>query len=192
MSRAWERPPVFPRRRTLLAGLLAALLLPLAASTAALAVEPAKVMLSVATQENGRVTVTAHLVDARGAPVAGVPVVFKARTIFGWLTLAETSSDGRGRAVLTLPSPLPEEVAVESGEAKVVSASVILRRSSSREPAVRPGREALRRLSPQPGLITPYPVPLQVGLLALILGGVWTTYGYVLWLLRDIRRGGAP
>lgn len=45
----------------------------------------------------------------------------------------------------------------------------------------------LRDLSPQPGFISPYPVPLQVVLLAVILGGIWTTYGYIVWLLSRIR-----
>ena len=55
-------------------------------------------------------------------------------------------------------------------------------------PRIRPGRDALSRLSPQPGFISPYLVPLQVALLGLILGGIWTTYGYVVWLLLRIRQ----
>ncbi|MDR7519901.1 MAG: hypothetical protein QN123_10085 [Armatimonadota bacterium] len=55
------------------------------------------------------------------------------------------------------------------------------------DPAIRPGRYVLRDLSPQPGFISPYPVPLQVVLLAVILGGIWTTYGYIVWLLSRIR-----
>lgn len=57
------------------------------------------------------------------------------------------------------------------------------------EPRVRPGREVLSALSPQPGFISPYLVPTQVMLLALVLGGIWTTYGYVAWLLSRIRSG---
>jgi hypothetical protein len=183
---------VSPRGRAiLLVGLLIAFL-PLVAFSAAVAAEPAKVTLIITGEQSGRVAVTALLVDGRGAPAVGMPVVFKARTAFGWLTLAETTSDGRGRAVVLLRSTLPTEVAVEAGEEDVVRTSLILRQSSPREAPVRPGREALRQISPQPGLISPYPVPLQAALLALVLGGVWTTYGYVFWLLRGIRGSGAP
>jgi hypothetical protein len=45
----------------------------------------------------------------------------------------------------------------------------------------------------QPGFISPYPVPLQVVLFGVVLGGIWTTYAYVVWtLLVRIRRERQP
>lgn len=79
-------------------------------------------------------------------------------------------------------------VAAEAVEGKEVRAALQLGERVAVGASVRPGRNLLRRLSPQPGFISPYPVPLQVALLGLILGGIWTTYGYVVWLLLQIRR----
>ncbi len=42
-------------------------------------------------------------------------------------------------------------------------------------------------MSPQPGLISPYPIPGQVALILLALGGVWGAYVYVVRLLIGIR-----
>src|SRR3972149_5593612 len=79
------------------------------------------------------------------------------------------------------------DIPAEAGEDARGSPSIRIGKGTIREPAARPGRDALRDLSPQPGFISPYPVPTQVGLLAVILGGVWATYGYVVWLLSRIR-----
>lgn len=39
------------------------------------------------------------------------------------------------------------------------------------------------------GLTTPYPNPLFVLLLAMIVGGVWVTYGMVVYTLIRLKRG---
>ncbi len=54
-------------------------------------------------------------------------------------------------------------------------------------PATRPGRDVLRSLTPQPEFISQYPVP-QLLTLGMILGGIWTTYTYLVLLLARIRR----
>jgi len=152
------------------------------------AAEPAKVTVRVATALDGTLQITAIVVDATGAAVAGTPVVLKVRTTFGWLPVAKGTTDASGRVQVTLPPSLRAgEIAAEAGEDAQVSASIRIGKGTIREPAARPGRDALRDLSPQPGFISPYPVPTQVGLLAVILGGIWATYGYVVWLLSRIR-----
>jgi hypothetical protein len=81
-----------------------------------------------------------------------------------------------------------EEIVAEAGDAETVQAAVRLVQGQSVPPIVRPGYDVLVRLSPQPGFISPYPVPPQVFLLTVILGGIWATYGYVVSLLAQIRR----
>lgn len=166
-------------------GFLVVALLALPAEGAA----PARVLLRAKAAADGTVQVTATVVDARGAPMAEVPLVFKARTAFGWLTLRETATDRDGTARVIFPSGYsPEEVAIEAGDEGQVRAVVSIGRREAVPPLVRPGRDALRAVSLQPGFISPYPVPLQVTVFSLILGGIWSIYGYVVWLLLRIRR----
>ncbi len=167
-----------------LATILAALCTPAAAM-------PTRVLLHSQTRADGTVQVMATVLDAEGKPAGGVRVVFKARTAFGWLTVHEATTDREGRARAGLPlGRLPREVAVEAGDEGETRAALLLREREPVPASTRPGREVLREISPQPGLISPYPVPLQVTLLGLVLGGIWSTYGYVLWLLLHMARDG--
>lgn len=56
-----------------------------------------------------------------------------------------------------------------------------------RVPATRPGRDVLRSLSPQPEFISQHLGP-QLLILGMMLGGIWTTYTYLVLLLARIRR----
>lgn len=132
--------------------------------------------------------VVATVTDASGEPVEGATVAFRARTAFGWLPLGEVTTDASGRAVLALPSGRPyQEIEAEVSEPPQRAALTLARRPAWR-PAVRPGRQVLQALSPQPGLISPYPVP-PLALLGAILGGIWATYGYIVFLLTRIATG---
>lgn len=154
------------------------------------AAEPNRVTARVEEGTRGGLLVTATVVDARGEPAADVPLVLKVRTTFGWLSLARGFTDAAGRIQAGLPPTLRAgEVVAEAGDEGEVQAVVRFGEARPVEPALRPGREVLRDLSPQPGFISPYPVPLQVALLAVILGGIWATYGYIVWLLSRIRAG---
>ncbi len=154
------------------------------------AAEPAKVTVRVATAPDGTLQIMAIVVDAKGAVVAGTPVVLNVRTTFGWLPVAKATTDAGGRVQVTLPPSLRAgEITAEAGEDAQVSTSIRLGNGILREPTVRPGRDPLSTLSPQPGFISPYPVPIQVAFLGVILGGIWTAYGYVVWLLSRIRAG---
>lgn len=150
--------------------------------------EPARVVLQAATTPDGRTRLTATVTDGRGAPVAGTPVTFKMRTTFGWLTLLETSTAKDGIARTALGPGAAAEIAVQAGEDGEIRAALLVGEEKAAPPRTRPGYDVLRGLSPQPGFISPYPVPLQVALFGGILAGVWTTYGWVVWLLLRIRR----
>ncbi len=179
------------RRLSLL--LLACTAAVLLAAPSAQGAEPARVVLQARTTAGGTIRLTATVVDGRGAPAAESPVIFKVRTTFGWLTLAETVSGKDGTAQATLPAARTAgEIAVEAGEEGTVRAAILIGAPIPSRPRIRPGRDVLRDLSPQPGFISPYPVPLQVALFGMILTGIWTTYGYVVWLLLRIRRERQP
>ncbi len=179
-------------RRHLSLLLLACAAAVLLAAPPAQGAEPARVVLQTRTMPDGTIRLTATVVDGRGDPVAESPVIFKARTTFGWLTLAETVSGKDGTAQVTLPAARAGEVTVEVGEEGTVRAAVLIGAPIPPRPRIRPGRDVLRGLSPQPGFISPYPVTLQVGLFGGVLAGVWITYGYVVWLLLRIRRERQP
>lgn len=151
-------------------------------------VHAAAALRLTAQRSPGGTVLAATVTDAGGSPVAGAAVTFKVRTTFGWLVVGETATDSAGRAAVTLPpASRPTEAAVEvEQESGLLRAAILLERAALSEPAIRPGRDVLRQLSPQPGLISPYPVP-QMVFLGLIVGGVWLTYAYVVSLLVKIR-----
>lgn len=179
-------------RRRLSLLLLACIAAVLLASPPAQGAEPARVVLQTRMMPDGTIRLTATIVDGRGAPVAESPAIFKVRTTFGWLTLAETVSGKDGTAEATLPARTAGEIAVEVGEEGTVRATVLIGAPISSPLRIRPGRDVLRGLSPQPGFISPYPVPLQVATFGMILAGIWITYGYVVWLMGRIRRERQP
>lgn len=176
------------RRHRSLGILLMLLAIPTLAITAA-AGEPSRVNLIARPQTDGTTLVAVTITDAGGGPVPDVAVSMRAKTTFGWLALADRTTDQAGRVQIILPPSSPYgEIAVEAGDEGTLRAAIRLNPPASREPAVRPGRDIISRLSPQPGFISPYPQPMQVLFLGLILGGIWTTYGYLALLLVRIRR----
>lgn len=179
----------WPMRRHRNLGILLVLLaIPVLVITAA-AGEPSRVNVIAKPQTDGTTLVAVTVTDAGGAPVPDVAVTMRAKTTFGWLVLADRTTDQVGRVQIILPaSSRYGEIAIEAGDEGSLRAAIRLNPPATREPAVRPGRDIISRLSPQPGFLSPYPHPLQVGLLGLILGGIWTTYAYLVLLLVRIRR----
>lgn len=163
------------------------LILLLVLAGAAAAGTPAKIGLTRETGGDGQARVTAVVTDAEGTPVEGAAVTFRVKTAFGWLTVAEVESRSDGTAAIVLPpTSLHAEISADAGEGDMGMLAASVARP---EPAVRPGRGILGTLSPQPGLISPYPPP-QILFVALILGGIWTTYAYLVFLLVRLRRAG--
>ncbi len=166
------------------AALLAALALTASAASAA-----ARLHLVLAPEEGGGLQVVAVVTDAPGSPREGIPVTFRARTAFGWLPLGEGVTDASGRAVLPLPAGAPyPEIEAQTADDPPARAVLALDRRAAAQPAVRPGRRTLHALSPQPGLISPYPVP-PLALLGVLVGAIWATYGYIVFLLTRIAAG---
>jgi len=178
--------PVLRRTLWVQAALLALVMLLL--TSPAEAGEPARLLLQAETAADGTIRATAVVTDQQGAPVADAAVTFKVRTTFGWLTVAEVTTDRRGRAEATLSTAAAGELSAETGDETVVRATMLIAERRSAALRLRPGREVLNGLSPQPGFISPYLVPLQIAIVGLILAGVWSTYGYVVWLLHRIRQ----
>ncbi len=171
-------------------GLITSLIVAVALTAPAAAAAPARVTLAVEALLGGGAHVTATVTDARGSPMGDVAVTLRAKTTFGWLRVAAGTTDRRGQMHAVLPaSSRFAEIVAEAGEAETLQAAVRLEQGPMSAPGVRPGRAALAPLSPQPGFISPYPVPVLVLLLSVILGGIWVTYGRVVFLLVQIRRG---
>jgi len=167
--------------------LLCALLLA-ASAAAAEAAEPARISLVTRDGADGSLRLVAAVQDASGAPVPGMVVTFRAHTAFGWLTLAEVETDAAGTASALLSGPSRyARVQARAGDDAALEAELLLALPSARDPQRRPGLEVLRRMSPQPGFISPYP-PVQILVVAVLLGGIWTTYVYVVSLLLRLRR----
>jgi len=157
------------------------------------AAEPAVLTLAVQSQPDGTVSLTATATDAKRVPVPDVMVTFQVKTTFGWLIVAEVTTDRLGEARVVLPQmPRAGEIVAEAETgAKTLHAAKWIGRAPPPAPRTRPGYDALRELSPQPGFISPYPVPLEVAILGVVLGGIWLTYAYLVSVLVRIRRAPA-
>ena len=150
--------------------------------------EPARISLVTQVQMDGSTRLVAAVSDGAGAPVAGAAVTFLARTAFGWLRLAEEDTGAAGTASFTLGAPVGyTEVQAQAGDTAALRAGLLLAQAEEREPVRRPGLDALRGLSPQPGFLSPYP-PVQILFVAVLLGGIWTTYAYLVSLLVRMKR----
>lgn len=150
--------------------------------------EPARVALVQQSLPDGNIRLLATVTDATGRGVEGAEVIFQARTAFGWLRLGAEETDGTGRASVDLDASSPyAEVSVQVGEGTTVRAALLRQSMERLEPGTRPGFDVLQGLSPQPGFISPYP-PVQILFVAVVLGGIWTTYAYLVSLLLRIRR----
>ncbi len=188
---ATETVSAHTRRRECGAGVIAILMAILALAAPAVAAASARMTLATDLLLGGGTHLTVTVTDARGNPMKAVVVTLRAKTTFGWLRVTEATTDPRGQihAVLPASSRFTEIVAEAAADAETVQAAVRLERGPISAPGVRPGRATLAPLSPQPGFISPYPVPWLVLVLGVILGGVWVTYGRVIFLLVQIRRG---
>lgn len=156
----------------------------------AAAAEPASLSLVLQVRSDGSVLMTGKVTDGKRLPVSEATVTFQAKTAFGWLVVGEVTTNRAGEAALILPRvPGSGEISAETeAGAQTLRAATLIERSPASAPRTRPGYDTLRALSPQPGFISPYPTPLEVIFLAIVLGGIWITYGYLVSMLGKIRR----
>ena len=176
------------RRKFLVFGMMGLFALLVAGSPVS-AAEPTVLTLAVQSRPDGTVSLTATVTDATRVPVSDIMVTFQMKTTFGWLVLADVTTDRSGRAVVILPHmPRSGEVTAEADAGtKTLHAATWIERPPPPAPRTRPGSDALSALSPQPGFISPYP-PAQIVFVAVLLGGIWTTYAYLVSLLLRLKR----
>lgn len=176
------------RRKYLVVGLIGLFAL-LVAGSPVFAGEPAVLTLAVRSHPDGTASLTATVTDAQRVPVPDVMVTFEMKTTFGWLVVADRITDRSGQATVALPQmPRSGEITAEADAGtKTLHAAIWIDRSPPPAPRTRPGSDTLSALSPQPGFISPYP-PAQILFVAVLLGGIWTTYAYLVSLLLRLKR----
>jgi len=139
--------------------------------------------VSSSNEESALARVT--LVDSRGSPISGVPVIFSLHTIVGGeLVLGTSSTTEDGSAELLIPAT--------AGQTLRVSASFEggngLASSQFMAEIQMPGEGAA---IPVGVLSSPTPPPVLAIILLIVLGGIWLTYGAVVFQVFRIRNGGA-
>lgn len=127
----------------------------------------------------------AVVTDSMGMALMNAPVWFYRKTSFGRLRLGPVMTNQEGVATVVVPAKPGQKIEVSA----IFAGSATLARSeSSTSVDLPPSPEAGRR--PPGGLTTPYPNPLHVLLIVVIVGGVWVTYGTVVYTLFRIKREG--
>lgn len=139
-------------------------------------------VLSPADEQSAIAQVT--LVDARGDPISGVPVTFTLHTsVGGELELGSPITTEDGTAVLNISTTpgqaLQVSAAFEGGSGygfSEYSAEITM-----------PGEPVTNPIGP---LSSPTPPPVLALILLIVLGGIWITYGSVVYQVFRIRSGG--
>lgn len=138
--------------------------------------------LSPRDEESALATVT--LVDARGDPISGVPVTFTLHTsVGGELELGSPITREDGTAVL--------KISAAPGQSLLISAAFEggngLGFSEFSSEITMPGDP---ETTPIGSLSSPTPPPVLALILLIVLGGIWVTYGTVVYQVFRIRSGG--
>lgn len=146
--------------------------------------EPISTTLALSVVPSGERTGTieARLTGAAGEGLSGKAVNFSRATSFGTLDLGEVTTDSAGVARLDIPLAPGQEIKVS---ARFAGTAELAGAESTAAFSVPPAPVVDRR-----GLTTRYPNPWFVALLALVVGGVWFTYGFVFWTVGRIPHAG--
>ena len=146
-----------------------------------LAAAPTQLTLTL-TQSGGTAVAKAVLRDATGRPLRKGEVTFLRKTTFGQVTLA-TDTTGFDGDVST-------NFAVYPGQSVQVTAQYGggpgLGASQAKAQFILPPAPILRTL----GIYSQVPNPWYIAILVVVLGGIWSAYGYALALIRRIRGAG--
>ncbi len=149
----------------------------------------------------GGTLLTATLVQDNGVPVGGAVLAFSRATTFGVMDLGTVKTDAKGNASLTLAT-VPANarqvvVAFKGGESLSATETKIVLELPAAAPSsgnVDPRNISLSLeeplLAPEGSLITPNPPLLPAAILALVVGAVWATYGYVVYQVFSIWKTG--
>ena len=142
---------------------------------------PVSLTLDLKPRDDGSVLARATVQDASGNPIANVPVIFTLHTSLGGdLTLGSPTSMEGGSAVIKISATGSEKLRITAsfeggnGFAYVEASGEI----------TAPGLPM--RHEPGP-LSAPTAPPALALALLVVLGGVWATYGYVVYQIAHIR-----
>ncbi|MGE5261926.1 MAG: c-type cytochrome [Acidobacteriota bacterium] len=160
-----------------------------------------KMTLVQAASSNGKPVLDVTLKEDNGNPVGGAAIAFARDTMFGAVDLGTAKTDAAGHVsfvVDDLPRQAREMIASFKGDKGWVSseAKIVVglpMEASAQDVDLRQVRLDIEEplLSPDGSLITPNPPLLPVTLFLLVVGGVWSIYGYVLYQIYRILRAGA-
>ncbi len=149
----------------------------------------------------GRSLLKASLTEYTGYPVIGAQVTFTRKTMFGDLDLGSAKTDNAGNASVVL-SDIAEDseiVAAFNGEKNLdpSQAKIDFRMTTTGSGAFDPKTNGVflsvdePLLAPEGSLVTPNPPLLPTTLFVLVVFGIWSLYGYVVYQVVSIwrRRG---
>jgi len=144
---------------------------------------PTSLTLDLQPRDDDSLLARAILVDARGSPMANFPVAFTLHTVLGGdLVLSTPTTMENGSAVVKIPARGSEQVKVT---ASFEGGNGFAYAEASGEIAA-PGQPMEHQPS---ALSAPTAPPVLALALLMVLGGVWATYGYVVYQVICIRRG---
>lgn len=140
--------------------------------------------LELSSSNDGSALAQVMLVDYRGSPISGVPVTFTLHTsVGGELVLGSSFTAEDGSAELAIPAT--------AGQTLRVSASFEggngLAASQYQAEIKMPGEAVV---NPVGVLSSPTPPPALAIILLVVLGGIWITYGGVVFQVFRIRNEG--
>ena len=179
------RPHLVGRASLCIVGLLAL-------SGSALAQEAARpsITLEPSVEEGKKVLLATVTLETR--PVEGAQVVFYAKRTFGRIKLGQEETLDDGTAIAPFPDGLPGD---QTGKIDVTAEIVAPEQyaGAKADALVDGGVRVIPHADPFPrALWSPRaPIPMLV-IFAVLLGGVWSTYLFVLYQLFRIRKDGTP
>lgn len=152
---------------------------------------------------NGALVVNATLKDLNGQPVVGASIAFLHSGTFGKIDLGSAKTDGAGKASLALMN-IPEtarqidasfkgDQSFGSSEGRIVVHPQRIASSRTGEIDLNQVRVAIGDtplLAPEGSLITPNSPLVPTLLFGLVVLGVWSVYGFVIYQVVGIWKGG--
>jgi hypothetical protein len=153
------------------------------------ATQPAKAVVSVSSEVEEGKKVLLATVKLNGKPVEGAKVDFFVRRTFGNLLVGQETTLDDGSAAVPFPQGLPGG---ETGQLEVLAIVTSPPQYASAQAQTTLDGGVVVRPEPDPfprALWAPHAPAVLIIIVALLLGGVWCTYLYVLSQLLKILKG---
>ena len=152
---------------------------------------------------DGSIVLSAYLAKFDGTSAAGVPIVFSRPTVMGDFELGTAKTDDQGKASITLrdqPESARYAGANFAGTPGLGSSAALLRLD---RPVVTTTTGIVNTnnvnlslneplLPPEGSLITPNPPLVPTTLFVLVVGFIWSIYGFVVYQVVGIWKNGRP